>query len=70
MVLNAANEVAVDAFLGGDLPFTSIPNLIADVMDVRETKGSSIISTLAEVRRLDRWAREYARELIRGLQSR
>ena len=70
VVLNAANEVAVDAFLGGGLAFTSIPNLIADVMDVRETKGSSIISTLADVRRLDRWAREYARELIRGLQSR
>jgi len=32
-VLNAANEVAVDAFLGGRLPFTSIARVIADTLD-------------------------------------
>lgn len=32
-LLNAANEVAVDAFLAGRLAFTSIPRVIADVLD-------------------------------------
>jgi len=32
-VLNAANEVAVDAFLGGRLPFTGISGVIAETMD-------------------------------------
>src|SRR5205085_9558618 len=33
-VLNAANEVAVDAFLAGRLPFTSIARVIADTPDL------------------------------------
>ena len=32
-VLNAANEVAVDAFLAGRLPFTSIARVIADTLE-------------------------------------
>jgi 1-deoxy-D-xylulose-5-phosphate reductoisomerase len=32
-VLNAANEVAVEAFLGGRLPFTGIARVIADTLD-------------------------------------
>ena len=32
-VLNAANEVAVEAFLAGRLPFTGIPGVIADTLD-------------------------------------
>ncbi|MDA0226140.1 MAG: 1-deoxy-D-xylulose-5-phosphate reductoisomerase [Proteobacteria bacterium] len=32
-LLNAANEVAVDAFLDGRLPFTAIPGVIAAVLD-------------------------------------
>ncbi|HYN11073.1 MAG TPA: 1-deoxy-D-xylulose-5-phosphate reductoisomerase [Burkholderiales bacterium] len=32
-VLNAANELAVDAFLGGRLPFTGIARVIADTLD-------------------------------------
>jgi 1-deoxy-D-xylulose-5-phosphate reductoisomerase len=32
-VLNAANEVAVDAFLAGRLPFTGIARVIADTLD-------------------------------------
>jgi len=31
-ILNAANEVAVDAFLGGRLPFSAIPGLIEDTL--------------------------------------
>ncbi|MDQ5848059.1 MAG: 1-deoxy-D-xylulose-5-phosphate reductoisomerase [Pseudomonadota bacterium] len=32
-VLNAANEIAVDAFLAGRLPFTGIARVIADTLD-------------------------------------
>src|SRR5437899_7085077 len=32
-VLNAANEVAVEAFLAGRLPFTGIARVIADALD-------------------------------------
>ena len=69
VVLNAANEVAVEAFLERGLAFTAIPKVIAGALDAREAWGASIISTLAEVRKVDRWAREYSQELVRGLQS-
>jgi len=32
-VLNAANEIAVEAFLGGRLPFTAIPRVIRQTLD-------------------------------------
>ena len=32
-VLNAANEVAVDAFLAGRLPFTSIARVISETLE-------------------------------------
>ena len=68
-VLNAANEVAVEAFLEKGLVFTAIPKVIAGALDAREAWGASVISTLAEVREVDRWAREYSQELVRRLQS-
>jgi len=59
VVLNAANEVAVEAFLDGKLGFTSIPVVIDKAM-----RGHTVesVSTLEIVRRVDRWARSYARE--------
>ena len=59
VVLNAANEVAVGAFLDGKLGFTSIPVVIDKAM-----RGHTVesVSTLEIVRRVDRWARSYARE--------
>jgi 1-deoxy-D-xylulose-5-phosphate reductoisomerase len=32
-VLNAANEVAVAAFLAGEIPFTGIPEIVERVLD-------------------------------------
>ena len=61
-VLNAANEVAVDAFLGGRMPFTAIVRVIADTLDALPVaEGSSleaIMAADAEARRaaLDRVA--------------
>jgi 1-deoxy-D-xylulose-5-phosphate reductoisomerase len=64
-VLNAANEVAVAAFLDGTLGFTSIPRVIEQTMDAHELEA---VSTLEVVRRVDRWARGRARDMARGLE--
>jgi len=59
VVLNAANEVAVEAFLDGKLGFTSIPVVIDRAMNGHTVEN---VSTLETVRRVDSWARGYARE--------
>jgi 1-deoxy-D-xylulose-5-phosphate reductoisomerase len=64
--LNAANEVAVSAFLEARLGFTGIPRLIGQAMDAYERNGASPIAGLDDVRDVDRWARAYAG---RGVQS-
>ena len=66
VVLNAANEVAVARFLEGRLGFTSIPCVIERTMDAHEPAE---LTTLAEVRAVDRWAREYSQEIARGVES-
>ena len=65
-VLNAANEVAVEAFLAGQLGFTAIPRIIETTLDAHL---AAPVSSLVEVRAIDRWARERAREAVRGLES-
>jgi 1-deoxy-D-xylulose-5-phosphate reductoisomerase len=35
-VLNAANEVAVEAFLKGNISFVSIPDIIREALDVSD----------------------------------
>ena len=60
-VCNAANEVAVEAFLGQNLPFTGIPQLIEGVLE-----RVSIVEpeSLAVVEKADNEARAIARELL------
>jgi 1-deoxy-D-xylulose-5-phosphate reductoisomerase len=62
-VLNAANEIAVDAFLGGRLAFTKIAHVIADTMDAHEPVH---VAALETVREADEWARERARRMVAG----
>jgi 1-deoxy-D-xylulose-5-phosphate reductoisomerase len=62
-VLNAANEVAVEAFLDGALGFTAIPTVIERVMDAHEVEE---VSSLEAARRADAWARTRARDVARG----
>jgi 1-deoxy-D-xylulose-5-phosphate reductoisomerase len=64
VVLNAANEVAVAAFLDRRLPFTRIAPLIEHAMDEFEPRAPDVRS-LAEIRNLDRQARVRAAELVR-----
>jgi 1-deoxy-D-xylulose-5-phosphate reductoisomerase len=60
-VLNAANEVAVEAFLEGRIPFTGIPSLIEAVLARADIVP---ISKLADVMEADASAREAAREWL------
>ncbi len=56
-VLNAANEVAVAAFLGGRIDFVGIPRAIEKVLARhRTTRGGGLASVLEA----DRWARAQA----------
>jgi 1-deoxy-D-xylulose-5-phosphate reductoisomerase len=64
-VLNAANEVAVEEFLEGKLGFTSIPVVIERAMNAPPVER---VSTLETVRRVDAWARAYARQLAGELE--
>jgi 1-deoxy-D-xylulose-5-phosphate reductoisomerase len=60
-VLNAANEVAVEAFCGGRLRFDQISSLVADTMKVHETNAGQ---TLEAILAADRWARDTALRLV------
>lgn len=60
-VLNAANEVAVEAFLGGKVNFSDIPKIIAKTLAAHKSKQSLNLAQLISV---DKWARNYANKLI------
>jgi 1-deoxy-D-xylulose-5-phosphate reductoisomerase len=65
VVLNAANEVAVEAFLDGKLGFTSIPRVIERTMNGHSPEG---VLTIEVIRRVDLWAREQARAMAAELE--
>jgi 1-deoxy-D-xylulose-5-phosphate reductoisomerase len=60
-VLNAANEVAVEAFLAGRIGFTDIPRVIEKSMDAHVPRN---LGSIEEVLLVDRWARNRAREIL------
>ncbi len=62
-VLNAANEVAVDAFLAGRLGFPGIPEVIARTMARLPAREAADLESILEA---DRRAREVARSVIAG----
>jgi 1-deoxy-D-xylulose-5-phosphate reductoisomerase len=62
--LNAANEVAVMAFLSGKIRLMQIAEVVAAVLD--EHQGASVVSEVA-LQRADRWARARAAEILEGL---
>jgi len=64
--LNAADEVAVEAFLGGRLRFGDIPRVIEEVMG--ETPSADLRS-MAEVLACDQEARRRAHEVIASIQE-
>jgi 1-deoxy-D-xylulose-5-phosphate reductoisomerase len=62
-VFNAANEVAVGAFLRGEVPFGCISEIIERVLQAHTSVPAV---TLDVVREADRWARERAAEYASG----
>jgi 1-deoxy-D-xylulose-5-phosphate reductoisomerase len=61
-VLNAANEVAVEAFLNGRILFTRISKLISNVMEKHFVVANPMLSDILEA---DNWARRIAAEHIK-----
>jgi 1-deoxy-D-xylulose-5-phosphate reductoisomerase len=57
--LNAANEVAVEAFLEGRIGFDDLPRVIVSVMEAHEPREASSIDVILQA---DAWAREAAAE--------
>jgi 1-deoxy-D-xylulose-5-phosphate reductoisomerase len=65
VALNAANEVAVEAFLAGRIAFPAIAQVIAGTMAAHDVHRGE---TLDEVRDVDQWARAHARALLTRLE--
>jgi 1-deoxy-D-xylulose-5-phosphate reductoisomerase len=61
IALNAADEIAVEAFLERVIPFSAIPRTIEAVL---QATPETHPATIAEVLALDRQARETAREAV------
>ena len=64
-VLNAANEVAVGAFLKGACGFTDIDRVVERCMDAHAAQPVQTIDQLTEI---DRWTRERARKELSNLE--
>ncbi len=62
-VLNAANEVAVAAFLDKKISFTDIPHLIEKAL---EMKGASTLSCVEDILEIDRQTRHQTKGFING----
>ena len=60
-VLNAANEIAVDAFCDRQTSFPGISDAVGQVMDRHELIGQP---SLEQILQADAWARETARDLL------
>ena len=65
-VLNGANEMAVEYFLGARIGFLQIPLLIERVMERHETFSPDSIESIIKA---DRWARKAAEEELLRLHS-
>jgi 1-deoxy-D-xylulose-5-phosphate reductoisomerase len=61
-VFNAANEVAVQAFLAGNLPFPGIARVIEEALAAHAVRPVDSLDTILEV---DGWARIHAGENVR-----
>lgn len=60
-VLNAANEMAVAAFLQGRIKFMEIPKTVEAAMQAHQPQP---LESLEQILAVNRWARDYAHDLI------
>ncbi|GAC1437574.1 MAG: 1-deoxy-D-xylulose-5-phosphate reductoisomerase [Thermoanaerobaculia bacterium] len=68
-VLNAANEIAVERFLAGELPFLSIVDIVSRVLE-RHAGKISPIDSVDDALHWDGWARNEARGIDVAMKSR
>ena len=68
-VLNAANEIAVERFLAGELPFVSIVDIVSRVLE-RHAGNVAPIGSVADALHWDGWARNEARGIDVAMRSR
>ncbi|MHB8065219.1 MAG: 1-deoxy-D-xylulose-5-phosphate reductoisomerase, partial [Ruminiclostridium sp.] len=59
-VMNAANEIAVTAFLNNKISFNAIPYIIEKVM---QGHNVNICPSLDDIIEVDKWARDTATQL-------
>jgi 1-deoxy-D-xylulose-5-phosphate reductoisomerase len=64
-IFNAANEVAVQAFIDGEIAFTAIIELVASVVNALEPTAKSALRDLADVSAVEDNARRTTRELLK-----
>jgi 1-deoxy-D-xylulose-5-phosphate reductoisomerase len=64
IVLNAADEVAVESFLKREIPFTAIPKVIEKTLELADFKEPSSVEEVVEI---DRRAKELARKVVKCL---
>ena len=60
-VMNAANEIAVDAFLNGRIKFTQIPHVIEKTLSRYDGRSRMTLETVLAA---DIWARNIAKESV------
>ena len=65
-VMNAANEVAVETFLQGEISYLQIARLIEKTMDIHQAHS---LGSIEEVLDVDQWGRATARALSKTLQT-
>ncbi len=63
-IMNAANEVAVAAFLDEGLTYLGIAECVEASMDAHEQQGVQKVESIEQLLALDSWAREYAKGWI------
>jgi len=60
-VYNAANEIAVDQFIAGKIPFTGIWANVEKTMNAHQVQFADQLEPIIEA---DQWARNFARSLV------
>ena len=65
-VLNAANEVAVTAFIDEEIGFDKIVSVVEEVLSRHRVRADPGIE---EILAADRWAREEAEKIIKGIKN-
>ena len=66
VVLNAVNEVVVEAFLAGRVRFLAIPGVIEQSLEAAEKQRVGPADTLEGIREVDSWARRFSQALVVG----